>query len=406
MDQHRALGLHAGKARLRTRQRRDQQIGRALAIGVGEQLDIVLGRPLHRVEHLFGIGRGIARIALGIVADRIVIGLVAPRGEALRTAVDGELGPGDADAAGVGLALVGLDVVAVDQHVGIDHDVDRQPALRADFADHVGNHRRRAPFLRGGVAEPRPQLGAFAHEGLEPLGPGVLEHHRDGGEEGGLLQRAVGFGGAGLALDHPAFGILAVGGDAHQFEHLGIDRADMRRLVDHQHRKFGRDLIELFPGGMALFRQRGIVVAEADDHLALGNNVRVGGLPFLERPDHRGDIGHIAIGRGEHVGRQRLQPADEHMAVGIDEAGQQGAALEIDHLRALALELHHLFTGADGDDLAVILGNRLGAHGIVFHGDDRPANPDPVGGLSQCGGAGRQQQRSGGKMQNTHDVTP
>ena len=46
---------------------------------------------------------------------------------------------------------------------------------------------------------------------------------------------------------------------------------------------------------------------------------------------------------------------------------------------------HHIGIAAHGNDEAVLYGNRFGAHGIVFHGQDRSAMPDPVGDVLRIG---------------------
>lgn len=64
------------------------------------------------------------------------------------------------------------------------------------------------------------------------------------------------------------------------------------------------------------------------------------------------------------------------MAVGINEGGHQGAALQIHHLRALSGGGHHLTLTAGRHDAAS--GDRYGLHpGLcVHHGEDRAATKD------------------------------
>jgi hypothetical protein len=80
VDQHGAGALYLGEARLGGLVGGDQQVGGALAVRVGDDLQLVLVGPLDGAHHLFG--PRVAGVALRVVADRLVVGLVAPGGKA------------------------------------------------------------------------------------------------------------------------------------------------------------------------------------------------------------------------------------------------------------------------------------------------------------------------------------
>jgi hypothetical protein len=155
-----------------------------------------------------------------------------------------------------------------------------------------------------------------------------------------------------------------------------------------------------------MLRKGRLVIAETDDQLRLVDRGLVGGNPFTQGLEQAGNIGDLAIRRREQVGGQGLQSAHQHMAVRVDETGHQRAALEVDHLGLGAFQLHHLGAGADSDDGAIVLGNRLDAHRFVFHGEDGAAVPDPVGGLGHRPRAGRQHQGCGGDAKCAHGSSP
>ena len=158
----------------------------------------------------------------------------------------------------------------------------------------------------------------------------------------------------------------------------------MRGLVDDEDGNVLRDGVQLFLGRVAQLLQLRVVVAEADDELRLLDSGGVLLGPVAQRLLQRGDVLDLAVGRGQQVGGQRLQAADDDMAVGVDKARNEGSALQIHELGGRALQLHDFAAAAHGKDLAARHGHRLGAHGLVVHGEDGPSRPDAVGGLGRC----------------------
>jgi hypothetical protein len=123
VSQHRPRRLGSGEARLRSAVGGDQQVGGALAVALRDDFYPFLGGPSHRSHHFIRGGWGVARVARRVFADRLVMRPVAPGGQALRTAVDGELCAGDAHPLHVGAAHAGLDELAIDEDVGIDRHI-------------------------------------------------------------------------------------------------------------------------------------------------------------------------------------------------------------------------------------------------------------------------------------------
>ena len=85
------------------------------------------------------------------------------------------------------------------------------------------------------------------------------------------------------------------------------------------------------------------------------------------------------------------------MDVRVDQARQDGLALEIDDLGAGALGFQHLVVAADLEDLAALDGNRLVNGELLVDGDDLAVVQDQVG---ISGASGRRQQGHGGEQRD------
>ena len=83
MDQHRAPIPRPVRSS-RSLDRGDQHVGRALPVGMSQDLDVVRERPVHCPEHLFHGRCRVTRIARSVFADRVVVRPVTEGGEALR----------------------------------------------------------------------------------------------------------------------------------------------------------------------------------------------------------------------------------------------------------------------------------------------------------------------------------
>ena len=158
--------------------------------------------------------------------------------------------------------------------------------------------------------------------------------------------------------------------------------------MDAEDRHFGGHRIKLFLGRRAQLFQLRLVIAEADDDLCLLHDLLVGFGPFLERSLKTRDVGHLAVRRGQQIGTHRLKAAAGHVAMRIDEAGQQGGSLQIDHAGLVCLQLHHIGKGTHRQNPAILDGNGIGARGCIGHGQDRAARIDRIrrfGALRPCG---------------------
>ena len=152
MDQNGAPVLIA-VPRGRRINRRKQQIARRLAIGVGEDLQIVLKGPVNGIKDLIGAGSRIAHIVAAHLRGRRVIGPVPPRGKPLRRPINGEFRAPDAQPVDVITRLLCNDKVPIHQNVGIGHHIDLQPiGLRRQCLHDLHLPGAGAPLLRRGVA--------------------------------------------------------------------------------------------------------------------------------------------------------------------------------------------------------------------------------------------------------------
>jgi hypothetical protein len=90
----------------------------------------------------------------------------------------------------------------------------------------------------------------------------------------------------------------------------------------------------------------------------------------------------------EEVGVHHVLAEQNHVPVGVDEAGQQGLAGQIDHLRGAALELHRAAALADIGDLAAPHRESTDVfRRPALHREEVTAEVDGVGGLRRrrCG---------------------
>ncbi|MND92210.1 hypothetical protein D3C80_843620 [compost metagenome] len=94
--------------------------------------------------------------------------------------------------------------------------------------------------------------------------------------------------------------------------------------------------VQFLTGRMATFLQLGVVVTEADDQLGVADQGFVRVHPVASDPLQGWNVISLTVRRRQQVGVARLQAHHRDMAVGIKEAGQQGAPIQIDHLGAPA----------------------------------------------------------------------
>ena len=100
-----------------------------------QHLDLVFVSP---VDGAYGLLTGccwISQVALGEVADRRVVGPVAPCGKALRRAINGEFRAADTEPVLVIGADVFLDVIPAKKHIRVTHDIDLELAVFRDGSE-------------------------------------------------------------------------------------------------------------------------------------------------------------------------------------------------------------------------------------------------------------------------------
>jgi hypothetical protein len=73
-----------------------------------------------------------------------------------------------------------------------------------------------------------------------------------------------------------------------------------------------------------------------------------------ERFDEPGNVGHLAVRRGEQVRREGLKAAEDHVPVAVHEAGQQRPALQLEQLGLTAPMLHDLGKGSAQERLEAL----------------------------------------------------
>ena len=87
----------------------------------------------------------------------------------------------------------------------------------------------------------------------------------------------------------------------------------------------------------------------------------------------------------------------------VNEARQHGAATEINHLRGITLQFHHVRGGTGGNDAAILHRHRLDPRTGIINGQDRAARINGVSHL--CREGGRRDQRQSGKRCTGGEVT-
>ena len=171
---------------------------------------------------------------------------------------------------------------------------------------------------------------------------------------------------------------------------LAVERGKVPGLVDGHNRQAGRHGIQLVARGMPVLRQLGIVIAKAKCHLQLPRIGR-GGDVLAQRVLQLGNAGVGPIRRRQQVGRNRLQPHPTQVAVRIHKTGDQGAPLQVHHLRGGALPAGHLVTAPQRHDPARVHGHGFHLGLGVVHGQDGTTPIQQLRPSGWNGGTGRPQ---------------
>ncbi|MNG91044.1 hypothetical protein D3C79_499510 [compost metagenome] len=221
---------------------------------------------------------------------------------------------------------------------------------------------------------------------LRPLGQGGVEDHRVGAgdEHAGRLAELV-------ALDLATGWVRRVLGVAHGLECGAVEQRAVVE-VEQEHRGVGRRLVDLVQGRHAFFGELEFVPAA--DHAHPLRRRRAGRL-VLEHAQCVGHRRHAFPTQFEVV----VQAAADQVQVGVVEAGDDRALLEVDDLRGGAFMSHGFGVTANGNEATVLDGDGGGRGLLTVDGVQFAVEQDEVGGhgasLSGCmgetGGAGEGQ---------------
>ena len=178
----------------------------------------------------------------------------------------------------------------------------------------------------------------------------------------GVPEPAVGLAG-GAAADAAALGVVGARGDAAGAQGVGVDDAAVTGGVHDVHLAVGGDAVEVVTGGVAALGEPAVLVAEA----AHGDPGGKFAGRFGEDRDEGLDVGY-ALGAAVHPGE--CLPVHHGVAVGVDEAGVDEAAVEVEGVVGPAAECGAgVVRGPDVDDPTAADGQCLGSFGGPGGGD-------------------------------------
>lgn len=125
-----------------------------------------------------------------------------------------------------------------------------------------------------------------------------------------------------LPSDHAPFRVGRIGGDAKRLQRRRIEHSHVARGVRDDDGVFRSGPVEKAAGGMGLFLQRGVVVAESADPVPRPQ-------PFFlpERPDPFEEL--VKSCRALELDEREGVRVGGDMAVGIDKRGQEHMMLQI-----------------------------------------------------------------------------
>ena len=400
-------GLHRGD---------DLQLGEARDVGGVDQLGVL--DPVAEAVAISGadFGEAVERLAVGGVADGVDGHLVAEEiGAAEQVLLLGVVD--EAETPGAGFVAVGLEepgAAAAECAVGVELDAPEREALvvepwggpeRGDrlhrvHAAGVGGDADRQATGVAEAAEQRPVLGCGAHvvDAGEAEGGHVVERGFEslfalaGGRgrrglvdegHGGIDEDAGGVAG-GIAEDAAAGRVLGGPGDSGRFHGCAVGPACVAVDALEPDRAFG-------VGGIEIGSRR--EAAEGPDHLvpAPAADPARGGLLC----GVGGDAG-LGIGKAGGGGEVELAQADgkaHHMAVRVDEAREQRAALRIQLVVAGGEPGLGGAAREDGEHLAVVADEEgveaaeiaFGIQGIAVRVDDQRLRVGLRAGQQRCG---------------------
>ncbi len=192
------------------------------------------------------------------------------------------------------------------------------------------------------------------------------ESHRFNGP---LVDHAVQFPGIRVPAQAAAGRIGGVAGEAGQLHTQAVHVVNVAGAVGHQDGVFHADGVQVGAVKETVLGGLGIVELEALDPLARWRNIQ----PFAEFVLDGGDGGLGAVG-GHNVADAAVQDVD----MGVDKAGQDGLAVQVQHPGIRAHPIGHVVGAAHGGKSSVQHGERLGPGTAAVDGDDVGVADDGV----------------------------
>ena len=159
----------------------------------------------------------------------------------------------------------------------------------------------------------------------------------------------------------------------------------MVRDVNSHHQIVRKGGIKVMASHFSFVGKAGTVVAIADHPAVIGDILR--GLVLLKETNDIGNLLNCSDWPQRHICPIDDARSVHEVTVGVDEAGHQRLAAEIDDSGAGPYPFRpYVARGANRDDLAVLDGDRLWRRLGVGHGHDWAAVKDDVGRRIRCGG--------------------
>jgi hypothetical protein len=150
--------------------------------------------------------------------------------------------------------------------------------------------------------------------------------------------------------------------------------------VQHEYRRVRRRGIDLLDGRHALFGELEFVPAAHHAH-----PLRIRGAVglFLQHAQGVGQGGHAFPAQFQVV----VQATADQVQVGVVQPRDDGAAVEVDHLAVRRAVAHHFVGVADGEEFAVLDGDRAGLGILAVDGVEAAVEEDEGGAcLHECSG--------------------
>ena len=353
----------------------DRHVDRGIAIGVDKQLPAPgmrlagQGQPVGLLDDRLAVPRMLARRgALGI-------GPGEPPGARLGRAIEHEFDPLQFD---VPVIAAKLQVTARCQRIdlvpaGNYREIELQPRLRRRAGQKGKFSRLGRAFLHMGIAVAgigdlrRIERGEALLLGwLRQFGRGQREHRR--------FEHQPGIAAIGHPGHHAAGRHRGLFGYAESGQRRAVGHQPVHGEMQHDHLVIGQGAVQLGPGDMAALGQLVLIIAP-DDHPVARRDPAPRYL-ILERGEQMGNVAGFGDLRIEQVDPASQLHRQGKVRMGIDEAGQQGAALKIAFSRVLPRYAAGLGERPGEHDRAVALDHgRNGLRPVAVHRHDRSAMP-------------------------------